>query len=109
MHVGALRIANETLSLSRQPPLVVTPEMLGIRFGVPFPSVTVCILHIEIVSCAKDLNPTNALHFVTIVFRECTRKLWFQIFINGLEVKQNWLSGMFVMLTWPLEILPPSW
>jgi len=47
MHVGASGIAIETLNLSRQPPLVVTPEMLGIRFGVPFPSVTVCILHIE--------------------------------------------------------------
>jgi len=62
IHVGALRIANETLNLSKQPPLAVTPEMLGIRFGVPFSSVTVCILHSEIVSCAKDLNPTNALH-----------------------------------------------
>jgi hypothetical protein len=28
------------------------------------------------------------------------------IFINGLEVKQNWLSAMFVTLTGPLEILP---
>jgi hypothetical protein len=26
--------------------------------------------------------------------------------MNGLEVKQNWLLAMFVMLTWPLEILP---
>jgi hypothetical protein len=28
------------------------------------------------------------------------------IFINGLEVKQNRLSAMFVILTGPLEILP---
>jgi hypothetical protein len=34
------------------------------------------------------------------------RNFGFKIFINGLEVKQNRLSAMFVMLTWPLEILP---
>lgn len=82
MHVGALRIANETLNLSRQPPLAVTPEMLGIRFGVPFPSVTVCILHSEIVSCAKDLNPTNALHLWQLFSENVLGNFGFKIFIN---------------------------
>lgn len=82
MHVGALRIANEILNLSRQPPLAVTPEMLGIRFGVPFPSVTVCILHSEIVSCAKDLNPTNALHLWQLFSENVLGNFGFKIFLN---------------------------
>lgn len=96
MHVGALRIANETLSLSRQPPLVVTPEMLGIRFGVPFPSVTVCILHIEIVSCAKDLNPTNALHLWQLFSENVLRNFGFK----SLSMVWKWSRTGYQLCLW---------
>jgi hypothetical protein len=92
MHVGALRIANETLNLSRQPTLVVTPELLRIRFGVPFPSVTVCILHIE---TQLFLVPRILIPQMPFTCDNCFQRIHLEtlvstlIFINGLEVKQN--------------------
>ncbi|CAM6042806.1 unnamed protein product [Sphagnum compactum] len=73
MHVGAFRIANETLKLSRQPPLVVTPEMLGIRFESYHDRLSFVVIQIFVPLCCElhFLDMTSMQHTCTMAKLTC--------------------------------------